>query len=109
MTKEKPKTRRRGPVEIDERIERAKYYRAKAEQVDSANRLKAGTLVEPDVIVKILERPIGEIAAALDALPAQIKKDIPHLRAGEIDLIRKRLARCRNALARIEIDNPTPT
>lgn len=93
-------------VESDER---ARYYRAKADAAEAENAKRAARLVDPDVIETVLGRVVGEIAAALDALPAQIKRDIPHLRAGEIDLIRKRLARCRNALARIETDNPAAT
>jgi phage terminase Nu1 subunit (DNA packaging protein) len=100
----KPRGDRRSKNQLLESAERAKYYKAKTQQIEAANRKALGELVHPDVLEFALAQVAQEIAAGLAALPSQIKVDIPHLRAAEVTLISNRVARLRNAFARIEID-----
>jgi phage terminase Nu1 subunit (DNA packaging protein) len=100
----KPRNARRSKNQLLESAERAKYYKAKTEQIAAANRKALGELVHPEVLEVALQQVVQEIAAGLSALPSQIKTEIPHLRASEVTLISNRVARLRNGLARIEID-----
>lgn len=95
-----------GPGEqqkLKESDERARLYKAQADAKERENAIAIGELVPAAVIEGALAQVVGELAAALDALPSQIKSDLPHLRAPEVDLIATRLARTRNRLATIEV------
>jgi phage terminase Nu1 subunit (DNA packaging protein) len=105
LTPKKPRDGRRSKNQLLESAERAKYYREKTHQIATANARAKGELVSPELLERALSKVTQEIAAALSALPSQLKVDIPHLRAAEVRLIDQRLARVRNALARIEINH----
>lgn len=104
----KPRGDRRSRNQLLESAERAKYYKAKTAQVEAGNRKALGELVHPELLEIALAKVVQEVAAGLAALPSQIKVDIPHLRAAEVTLIASRIARLRNAFARIEIDFSRP-
>jgi phage terminase Nu1 subunit (DNA packaging protein) len=93
----------RAPDGLVERDQRARYYQQKANQLERENAQKGGHLVEPELLERALSKVVQEIAAALSALPSQLKVEIPHLRASEVTMIGNRIARMRNALARIEL------
>jgi phage terminase Nu1 subunit (DNA packaging protein) len=95
---------KRAPGGLDEREQRARYYEQKADALRRENAAKSGDLVDPIVIGRVLGKVTHQIAAALSALLRQLKVDIPHLRASEVNIIRDRLARCRNAMAHIQIE-----
>jgi phage terminase Nu1 subunit (DNA packaging protein) len=105
----KPRGARRSRNQLLESAERAKYYKAKTEQLLAGNARELGLLVDPEIIVRVLERVVAEMVAALDALPSQIKTEIPHLRAAEVELIKRRLAKVRNGLARFSITRAIAT
>lgn len=92
----------RGQVRLKLDQEAARLNKARADAVERENAIAAGKYVPCEVLEILLEQPIAEITAALDALPQQIKNDIPHLRAAEVQLVATRLARVRNNLARYE-------
>lgn len=91
--------------EVIERESRARYYLARAVAAEADNAKKSGELMHPDVIERALAKVVAEIVAGLNALPSQIKVEIPHLRAAEVTLVRNRIARLRNALSNIEISS----
>jgi len=96
-------TAQRAPGGLNEVEQRARYYSERADSLARENAQKSGRLVEPELIERVLTHAVTEIARALDALPSQIKVEIPHLRASEVQLIATRIARTRNALARMEL------
>lgn len=104
MTEKKPGNPRRSRSQILESAERAKYYKQRTIAAEMQNARERGELVPPALLEYALEQIAGRVAAALDALPSQIKTAIPHLRAGEVRLIAELLARTRNGLARTQID-----
>jgi Phage DNA packaging protein Nu1. len=46
----------------------------------------------------------SQIGAALETLPAKLKRRLPQLNAADIELIRKEIAKARNAAAAVRLD-----
>ena len=97
-------------VSEEQRIERLKNQddlgkeraRLAAEQADKAamqNAVMRRELLPVAVLERYAEQVAAVVRAALEALPAQCKRRIPHLRSEELNLIKAECARASDAIA----------
>ena len=57
-----------------------------------------------DLLTFALGKVCAQIVATLDALPGHLKRSLPSLTASEIEIARREVAQCLNAVAEIDID-----
>jgi len=79
------------------------YRRRKtAEEVEKLrliNAQKRGELVPMDVVAQAVGGAVQILAASLDAIPAELRRQCPHLLASDLETVQRVLARTRNAIA----------
>lgn len=68
------------------------------------NDLAEGLVAPVETITQILSIACKQIASTLDALPLTLKKRNPNLTSRDIELVRKEIAKCRNAAAKAATD-----
>lgn len=90
-------TLRREQAELALKEEQAETQRLKNEQTRRET-------ARVDLLTFALARASAQIIATLDALPGQIKRSLPSLTASEIEIARREVAKCCNAVAETEID-----
>lgn len=61
-------------------------------------------LARVDLLTYALGKVCGQLVAILDALPGALKRSLPSLTASEIEIARREVAKCLNAVAEAEID-----
>jgi phage terminase Nu1 subunit (DNA packaging protein) len=57
------------------------------------------------VLEEVLVRAGGKIAAQLDTIPASLKRRIPSLTDSDIGFVRREIAKARNAVANLNLED----
>jgi hypothetical protein len=85
--------------------------RARTENLDADTRLKAikeqellGQLAPISALEWALSSICSQIGATLETLPAKLKRRLPQLNAADLEIIRKEIAKTRNAAAAVRLD-----
>lgn len=100
---------RAGSGDLDLVEQRARLAAAQAEKVEMANAVTRGELTPTVVLEQVLARAAAKIAGVLDAIPGMIRRRVPVLTAGDVEVITGEIAKARNtvagmSLADMEID-----
>lgn len=90
---------------LDPDDELARLRAAQADKVEMANQERRGELAPVSVIEEVLVHTGGKIAAILDAIPSALKMRVPDLTDAELGFIRRELARARNAVANLSLED----
>ena len=89
------------PAELE--FQRFRKTKAEADKIELANEVTR----REQAPVQLLEWALGnlseQIASVLDAIPAKVKKRVPHLKANEISIIENEVTKCRNAAAKTSL------
>ena len=89
---------------IDYGMERARLVRAQADHQELRNAERRREVADVDLLTHALSKSVAAVVATLDALPGNIKRSLPSLTASEIEVARREVAKCCNAIAETEID-----
>lgn len=79
--------------------ERARLARAQAEKVEMQNAVTRGELTPTIVLEQVLAAAASKAAGIFDAIPGMVKRRVPVLTAGDVDLIAAEIAKARNCYA----------
>lgn len=89
--------------DLDLAGERARLARAQAEKVEMQNAVTRGELAPVVLIEQVLTNTAARIAGIFDALPGAIRRRVPLLTAGDVDLIAAEVAKARNRVASMSL------
>jgi phage terminase Nu1 subunit (DNA packaging protein) len=91
--------------------EQGDLMKARTENLEADTALKRlkeqqllGELAPIDVLEWALSSVCAQISATLETLPAKLKRRLPQLNAADLEIIRKEIAKTRNAAAAARID-----
>ncbi|QRF90285.1 DNA packaging Nu1 [Alcaligenes faecalis] len=90
---------------VDLVSEKARLAAAQADKIEMENNVKKGELAPVAVLEEVLVRAGGKIAAQLDTIPASLKRRIPSLTDSDIGFVRREIAKARNAVANLNLED----
>ncbi len=90
---------RAGSGDLDLVEQRARLAAAQAEKVEMANAVTRGELTPTVALEQVLAGAASKIAGILDAIPGMVRRRVPSLTSGEIDMIAGEVAKARNTVA----------
>ncbi|WP_406828126.1 terminase small subunit [Microbulbifer sp. ARAS458-1] len=102
---EKQRLERPGPLEgsdLNPVAEQARLAKEKADAQALKNSVTRGELIPAEAMGLVISKVATEMAAALDALPGQIKRIEPGLSATSLDKIKREIVRAQNAAAEVD-------
>lgn len=79
--------------------ERAALARAQREKIEMQNAVTRGELTPTILLEQVLAAAASKAAGIFDAIPGMVKRRVPTLAAGDVDLIAAEIARARNCYA----------
>lgn len=88
-------------------VERARLAAEQAEKAALDNLERKGELMPTGVLQHYCAEIAGHVRAVLEALPAEMKAKIPHLRSDEVAVVRRVTAQCSDAIADFEPSHPS--
>lgn len=94
--------------DLDLATERAALARAQREKIEMQNAVTRAELAPVSLIEEILTAAASKIAGVLDAIPGMVRRRAPQLSADEIDLIAGEIAKARNTVAGLSLDDIRP-
>ncbi len=91
--------------ELDLATERAGLAKAQREKIQMQNAVTRSELAPVVLIEEVLSKAGSKIAGILEAIPGAVKRRVPSLPAGEIKSIAGEIARVRNIVAGMSLDD----
>lgn len=91
--------------ELDLATERAGLAKAQREKIEMQNAVTRGELAPVALIEEVLSKAGGRIAGILEAIPGAVKRRVPSLTGDEIKNIAAEIARVRNVVAGMSLDD----
>lgn len=85
--------------------ERARLAKEQADKVAFQNALTRNQLAPVDLLEEVLAKAAGRINGIFDAIPGMIKRRLPALSSDDIDLIAAEIARGRNIVASMSLND----
>jgi phage terminase Nu1 subunit (DNA packaging protein) len=89
--------------DVDLVTERALLAREQKDRIAMANAVTRGELAPVALIEEVLTKAASKVAGVLDAIPGMIRRRVPVLTAGDIDLIAGEVAKARNTVAAMSL------
>ena len=84
--------------------ERAKLAQQQERKLKRENDIAEGLFAPVSLITEALEKSACQIIPVLESLPLEMKRMNPELTGHDIQLAKKSIARCRNAIADMELE-----
>lgn len=94
-----------GDDNLDLVAERARLASEQADKIAMQNAITRQELAPVHVLEDVLTRSATKVTGILDTIPGSIQRRVPSLRASEIDLIRREVAKARNIMAGIKLES----
>lgn len=91
--------------DLDLATERAGLARAQREKIEMQNAVTRGELAPRVMMEGALARAASKIAGVFDAIPGMVRRRVSSLGADEIDMIAGEVAKARNIVAAMSIDD----
>ncbi len=91
--------------ELDLVAERAMLAKAQRERIEMQNGVTRGELAPVVLIEEVLSKAGSRIAGIFDAIPGAVRRRVPSLSSDEIGNIEKEIAKARNIVAAISLDD----
>lgn len=92
-----------GDDDLDLVTERARLASEQADKIAMQNAVTRQELAPVHVVEDVLAKAGAKVAGILDTIPGIIQRRVPSLRATDIDLIRREIAKARNVAAAVNI------
>lgn len=90
---------------LDLTAERARLAAAQADKIELELAVTRGELASVSTIEQVLVRAGVKAAGVLDAVPDALKRRLPSLTADDMDIVRHEIARARNAVASLSLED----
>ena len=90
---------------LDLATERAGLAKAQREKIEMQNAVTRNELAPVALIEEVLSKAGGKIAGILEAIPGAVKRRVPNLSGEEIKTIAGEIARVRNVVASMSLDD----
>jgi len=90
---------------LDLATERAGLAKAQREKIEMQNAVTRNELAPVALIEEVLSKAGGRIAGILEAIPGAVKRRVPALSGEEIKTIAAEIARVRNVVAGMSLDD----
>lgn len=94
---------RQGDGELDLVAERARLASEQADKVAMQNAVTRRELAPVHLIEDVLVRAGAKVAGILDAIPGAVHRRVPKLKATDVDLIAREIAKARNVAASVTL------
>jgi phage terminase Nu1 subunit (DNA packaging protein) len=91
---------------VDFNTEKTRLTKAQADSKELENQDRLGKLAEIDVLKETLSTTLNSVAAILDSIPAEMRRQCPHLSQADIDEIATVIAKVRNSIDGAELPLP---
>ena len=91
--------------DLDLATERARLAKEQADKVAMQNAETRGELTRTVVLEQILTGAAAKIAGILDAIPGMVRRRVPGLSSGDIDMIGSEVAKARNTIAAMSLND----
>lgn len=91
--------------DLDLATERARLAKEQADKIAMQNAVSRGELAPVVLIEEVLTNAAAKVAGVLDAIPGMVRRRVPRLASDEIDLIAVEVAKARNVVASMSLDN----
>lgn len=91
--------------DIDLATERAGLAKAQRERIEMQNAVTRRELLPGILLEEVLTKAGSKVAGILDAIPGMVKRRVPMLPSGALDLIAGEVARARNIAAAMSLDD----
>ena len=89
--------------DLDLATERARLAREQADKIAMQNAVTRGELTPTAVLEQVLAAAASKIAGILDAIPGLVRRRVPLLQSGDIDMIAAEVAKARNTVAAMSL------
>jgi phage terminase Nu1 subunit (DNA packaging protein) len=89
--------------DLDLATERARLAREQADKIAMQNAVTRGELTPTVVLEQVLASAASKIAGILDAIPGLVRRRVPLLQSGDIDMIAGEVAKARNTVAAMSL------
>jgi phage terminase Nu1 subunit (DNA packaging protein) len=89
--------------DLDLATERAMLAREQRVRIEMQNAVTRGELAPVILIEEVLTKAASKVAGVLDAIPGMIRRRVPLLTAGDIELIAGEIAKARNSVAAMSL------
>lgn len=90
---------------FDLATERARLAREQADKIAMQNAQTRRELAPAYLLEEVLAKAGAKVAGILEAIPGQVRRRLPSLPASEIDAIESEIAKARNVVASISLDD----
>src|SRR3990167_3462200 len=91
--------------DLDLATERAMLARVQRNKIEMQNAVTRGELAPVALLEEVLTAAASKVAGALDAIPGMVRRRVPQLTAGDIDLIAGEVAKARNTVAAMSLSD----
>lgn len=91
--------------DLDLATERAMLAREQRIKIEMQNAVTRGELAPVALLEQVLTAAASKVAGVLDAIPGMVRRRVPQLSANDIDLIAGEIAKARNTVADISLDD----
>jgi phage terminase Nu1 subunit (DNA packaging protein) len=91
--------------DLDLVTERAALARAQREKIEMQNEVTRGNQAPVMLLEEVLTKVASKIAGILDAIPGMVRRRIPGLKAEDIELITGEIAKARNTVATMSLQD----
>lgn len=98
-----------GDYELIEERARLAFHQANAQEMK--NKVLAREYAPVSVISAVITNLAQQIVSITDSIPIKIKKRLPHLKASDIEIVKREIVKTRNAASKVRIswdDIPDP-
>ena len=91
--------------DLDLATERAGLAKAQRERIEMQNAVTRRELAPVVLIEEVLAKAGAKVAGILDAIPGMLKRRCANLVSGDIDLVASEIAKARNLVAAVSLDD----
>lgn len=91
--------------DLDLATERAGLAKAQRERIEMQNAVTRRELAPVVLIEEVLTKAASRVAGIFDAIPGMIRRRVPKLTTGELDLVAGEIAKARNIVAAMSLSD----
>ena len=97
-------TDRQGDGNSDTNAERARLLKAQADKAEMDNEERRGNIASVDILRDAIIEVATQVNAKFDALPNEIKRNVPDISAKGIELVKRTVAEVKNTVSEIRLN-----
>ncbi|MET4696958.1 terminase small subunit [Endozoicomonas lisbonensis] len=88
---------------IDKEYEQARKIRAEADAQEMKNAVTRREQAPVSLLEWALANIAEQVSSVLDSIPLKLKQRVPHLKASELEIVRREITKCQNAASKSQL------